>query len=280
MYEFAMSYFRKKNEKATSSILQFLQSHPLHETHSLGKRRKCDVPVIDGFRMPSEDTEVNRSKRAMLSLVLLKSFRTLESLIGVADANNEDAWISAFETWKMTRSSSVEALMENMEDFYRGSKRAADQARTATMPPTDQRIDTEVGDISSDDNDDLTGEGDANMYSEECHDDGDFDMTSLWDDEENSNVVLDSSSLHPAACPTSASPAGNAATILEIFNTHGLLNSAASALARILLPNWPPENIPPLDTMKQWVSSASADNHVISQSLPFLLREILRLWSF
>jgi hypothetical protein len=38
------------------------------------------------------------------------------------------------------------------------------------MPPTDQRIDTEVGDISSDDNNDLTGECDANMYSEECHD--------------------------------------------------------------------------------------------------------------
>jgi spore coat polysaccharide biosynthesis predicted glycosyltransferase SpsG len=110
MYEYAMSYFRKKNEKAISSILQFLQSHPLHETHSLGKQRKCDVPIIDGFRMPSEDTEVNRSKRVMLSLVLLKSFRTLKSLIGVADVNNEAAWISAFETWKMTRSGLLERL--------------------------------------------------------------------------------------------------------------------------------------------------------------------------
>ncbi|KAE9166155.1 hypothetical protein PF004_g29258 [Phytophthora fragariae] len=74
----------------------------------------------------------------MLSLVLFKPFRTLESLIGVVDASDEDAWVNAFETWKMTRSSFVEALMENMEDFYRGSKRAADQAKAATVPSNGQ----------------------------------------------------------------------------------------------------------------------------------------------
>jgi len=67
----------------------------------------------------------------------------------------------------------VGALMKNMEDFYRGSNRAVDQARAATMPPTDQRIDTEIGNSSSD----------ANMYSH-GHDDGYFDMTSMWEDEE------------------------------------------------------------------------------------------------
>ncbi|KAE8978541.1 hypothetical protein PF011_g23198 [Phytophthora fragariae] len=182
----------------------------------------------------------------MLSLVLFKPFRTLESLIGVVDASDEQAWVNAFETWKMTRSSFVVAIMENMEDFYRGSKRAADQAKAATVPSNGQQSDTEGDDTSSDDSDNLAGEGDADLYCEGCHDDDDFDMTSLWEDNENRNVILDSSSLHPAACPTSASPDGNAATILAIFNTHGLLNGAASALASNLSPDWPLENVPPL----------------------------------
>jgi hypothetical protein len=108
-----MWYFRKKDEHALSSNLPFKAPHPLHRTHSIGKRHKEAVPVVQGCRVPFLDENSPDEvlhKHAILSLVLFKPFRSLSDLIGASTVAGEQ-WINAFKEREPTRSDFVRMIM-------------------------------------------------------------------------------------------------------------------------------------------------------------------------
>jgi hypothetical protein len=131
IYEFSMKYFRKKDEGASDSKFGFLSGHPLHRTHSLGQRFQDVVPVIRGYRLPyvtSESSMEFQYKRAILSLVLFKPFRSIVDLIGDGTVCDE-VWLEAFDRWEPTRSDFVKSIMNNMSDYYSGLNHAKKQIK-------------------------------------------------------------------------------------------------------------------------------------------------------
>jgi len=270
LYEFTMWYFKKKNDNATASKLQFLEGHPLRETHSLGKRHDDAVPVINGFRMPSSDNEADSElvfKRAVLALVLFKPFRTLDELIGVADAEDKDAWLSTFNDWKSKRSKFVETIMENMQDYYQGARMAEMQSRSAAEAARTTTANDRVHDEGEESGDDLFSDSEGNdewdMMVQYPADEG---FVSMWDDE--GDTILDSSSLHPASCPTSATPDAKTAQLIDIFQKHEILRSAADATVRKCDTRWREEQLPSVVEMKKWVLDAETDNPILLAAAP------------
>ncbi|KAG6963146.1 hypothetical protein JG687_00006738 [Phytophthora cactorum] len=97
-------------------LLPFKTSDPLHRSHSLGKRYKKVVPVIQGFGLPFVTDNSPRAilyKRAILSLVLFKPFRILTDLIDTG-VDCEDQWLDSHSRWKRTRS---EFYCQNHETY-------------------------------------------------------------------------------------------------------------------------------------------------------------------
>jgi hypothetical protein len=226
LYEFTMWYFRKKSEKSVSSQLSFLEQHPLHESHCLGKRYTDAVPVIQGFRMPSSEGDSQSKsacKRAVLSLVLFKPFRNLEDIVGISDDVDEEAWLHAFAVWSERRSKFAEMIMNNMQDYYSGVQKAASQSAAHAANQSNSGSD----DASSDENDDVDRDDvmDPSCGTEEYQ--VDENMLDVWENGANSDVILESSSLNPAACPSSAIPEGKTACMLTTFQEFGLLSGAA-----------------------------------------------------
>ncbi|KAG3126230.1 hypothetical protein PI126_g22416 [Phytophthora idaei] len=219
LYEFTMWYFKKKSDSATSSTLRFLVDNPLCNTHRLGKRYVEVVPVIQGFMMPSVDCEPGSQsavKRVVLSLLLFEPFRTLD-LIGISQFENEDAWMNTFETWKKTRSNFVEGIMNNMQDYYRGLQKVEEQHKAASEASSGYPNETNGSDGSRDRGDDILRDEYIDGHCDEVEDGStDEQFPTIWEEDE-SDIILESLSLNPAVCPTSAAPTGKAASIIDVF---------------------------------------------------------------
>jgi hypothetical protein len=233
VYEFAMRYYRKKSRSTGKSALPFKAPHPLHRTHSLGKRQQEAVPVLQGFRVPyvaDHSSKSIRCKRAILSLVLFKHFRSLEDLIGSVTPSN-DCWLEAFSPWETTRSDFVTTIMHHIDDYYCGVERAkarvdamSDQLETHTAPGVvDGCSDSDQDD--SDECDSLFGAGDFDDDEEdamETHGGSCADLINPWQLlNSSSRTFPDTQTLNPLLCPTSAKPDARVARILGVFKHMG-----------------------------------------------------------
>jgi hypothetical protein len=271
VYEFAMRYYRKKSRSTGKSALPFKAPHPLHRTHSLGKRQQEAVPVLQGFRVPyvaDHSSESIRCKRAILSLVLFKHFRSLEDLIGSVTPSN-DCWLEAFSSWETTRSDFVTTIMHHIDDYYCGVERAkaridamSDQLETHTAPGVvDGCSDSDQDD--SDECDSLFGAGDFDDDEEdamETHGGSCADLINPWQLlNSSSRTFPDTQTLNPLLCPTSAKPDARVARILGVFKAHGLLHSNALATVKKRGKLIPQERMPPVQAMRKWVQDTGTD---------------------
>ncbi|KAG6956749.1 hypothetical protein JG688_00011287 [Phytophthora aleatoria] len=129
VYEFAMRYFRKRDPRNSSSSMKFRPKHPLFDCHSLGQRNTDMVPIIHGYRLPYIDSESSaelQCKRAVLSHVRFKPFRSITDLIG-ARSWSDESWLKAYAEWEGTRNQFVRTIMNNMNDYYYGLRHAPTQ---------------------------------------------------------------------------------------------------------------------------------------------------------
>jgi hypothetical protein len=228
VYEFAMKYFRKKAGAAQTARLRFRSEHPLHRTHSLGKRYEEVVPVIQGIRLPFVDQnspEDVRYKHAILSLVLFKPFPQLADLIGSTDSSGEQ-WLHAFTNWERSRSEFVKTIMNHINDYYCGVEHVNLQADRAEDSQLRGAADEEAVEDSCSDDDSLFSAID--FYDD---DDDDCNDTAAFPDpwienNDGCNAVLDSQSLHPSTCPTAATPDNRIARILDVFKVHQVVLKA------------------------------------------------------
>jgi hypothetical protein len=263
IYEFAMKFFRKKDAHALTATYPFKPPHPLQHSHSLGKRLKEVVPVIQGFRLPFVtdcSPKAIRYKRAILSLVLFKSFRTLADLIGSA-GDCEDQWLDSYEEWKSTCSDFVTTIMCHIDDYYCGEGLA--KARTADeMNETDLRsgVNNMCASEASDDSD----SDDSLFDGYDCEDDVDA-ATSIddkfvdpWD--VVAKTIVDAETLDPSVCPTSAPPGSRTACILQLFKTHSMLERSALHTLEHLQQSSLQNHLPTVDDMRKWVQDTDTDN--------------------
>jgi hypothetical protein len=272
LYEFTMRYFRRKSEGITTSRLTFIDGHPLHSTHCLGMRHEGSVPVIRGFRMPNSDdgdaSLERRCKYAVISLVLFKPFHLLDDLIGPSEGSDEQAWLGSFEQWKPQRSIFVEDLMNNMDDYYSGLQKVNAKREKEREAEGKRNPDGSYGASSDQSDDELYHANDIDDF--DCsggvmeEEEGDKALIRMWDLEGDSNFVLDSSSLDPAACPTSVVPDSKVAHIVHIFRNRGILANVAEKTARDAVMEWPTAGLPSINAMKKWFKDADTDNALLT----------------
>jgi hypothetical protein len=237
--------------------------------HALGKRHEEVVPVIHGFRVPTtglDSSQEKLCKRAVLSLVLFHPFRRLDDLIGVAEPSDHAAWLNAFTTWKSTRTTFVETIMDNMDDFYSGVDSSRRQGSEKPVADVDPRVsDHDSGSASEDD--DLFREDDFDVVGgdtvpEDCA--MDEHLHDVWDFEADDDAILDISSLDPASCPTSPLPDRQIMPMLDLFKQHSILHHAVKQTATVgastdsLI-----HNLPSIASMKKWVRDGHSDNAIL-----------------
>ncbi|GMF28885.1 unnamed protein product [Phytophthora lilii] len=223
LYEFTVWYFRKKHEGAVNSYLYFIDGHPLHKSHCLGKRYEEAVPVLQSFRLPQNEGNALNEKRCkyvVLALVLFKPFRCLNDLVGDSESSDQETWENCFERWKPQRSKFVKEIINNMNDFYSGVERAKAARDEALTPPS--KTGKEDSDAStsgeSDDDDGLFSAEDFDFDDTIVEEDADSNnLCNLWDTDEDTNTILESSALDPASCLTSAAPDESVAQMIDIF---------------------------------------------------------------
>jgi len=249
-----MWYFRKKDEHALSSNLPFKAPHPLHRTHSIDKRRKEAVPVVQGFRVPFLDEnspDEVRHKHAILSLVLFKPFRSLSDLICASTVAGE-----AFKEWEPTRSDFARMIMSHIDDYNCGVYRAKYQSEDTKAAHSGC---AGVDESSSDDDSLFSGDEFDGEEDELASFEDDEDFINPWLEVEiEDGVPLDSQGLHPTICPTAATPDGRVARILDVFRSHRmLLGSAQSTIAH--QHSAVRDNFPSIPDMRKWVQNANTD---------------------
>ncbi|KAG2825844.1 hypothetical protein PC116_g13002 [Phytophthora cactorum] len=91
-------------------------------------------------------------------------------------------------------------------------------------------------------------------------DEGDRNLLSLWEIDEDTDVVVECASFNPAVCPTSAAPDKRIAPVIGIFQNRGILCNAAEKLANDTIVEWPTSDLPRIDLFKKWVKYADTDN--------------------
>ncbi|ETL38744.1 hypothetical protein L916_09746, partial [Phytophthora nicotianae] len=199
LYEFTMWYFQRKTGNYRTAKLNFRESHPLYKSHCLGKRHIDVVPVIQGFRMPSSQNDNSNlaCKRAVLSLILFKPFRSLADLIGESvDCADAMVWQSALDVWLPTRSTFVETIMINMQDYYIGQQRAkAESAAHAEAAVINHREgDVEADEDGNNDSDEIYGDNavDQDYILNDDDMSVDEDMMNIRENGGGDAVVLDS----------------------------------------------------------------------------------------
>jgi len=208
LYQFKMRYFRKKCEAMPSSTLPFLSKHPLSDTHCLEERYDEVVPIVQGFRLPNAEANASlqqKCKMSVLSLLLFKPFRGLENLVGDSDCSDDQVWIDRFEQWEPTRSEFVEEIINNMNDFYSGQEKVKAQRESTLLAQEAGQADNRD---TGDDDDMFDGDGDSydafeGVLQEEA---SDRHLLQMWEIDAATDVTLASSSVDPAACPTSVAP--------------------------------------------------------------------------
>lgn len=90
----------------------------------------------------------------------------------------------------------------------------------------------------------------------------DDEYTGMWGDEGDSDDVLESTSLHPAARPTSVAPDSKVAHIIDVFEKYGMLQSISQAIRDTTRPEWRPEDVPSVVFLKKWVRDGNTDNPI------------------
>jgi hypothetical protein len=264
VYEFAMRYFRKKDHQFFTPNRPFKIAHPLHLTHSLGKRHEQVVPVIQGFRIPyvaDKSSDETRCKRAILSLVLFKPFQSLVDLIGSSNPST-NGWIDSYAEWQHTRSEFVKSIMDHIDDYYCGADRAkahADQMATNVSV-------AEAGsDLDGDSESDRNNKSDDELFGEEDFDgDDEVSATESFVNpwlviDGNDDAPLDAQSLHPAQCPSSAAPDTRVASILDVFKTNQMLEGSALITASTQQNTQLNVDFPSVATMRKWVQDDDTD---------------------
>ncbi|GMF12526.1 unnamed protein product [Phytophthora lilii] len=253
LYEFTVWYFRKKHEGAVNSYLYFLDGHPFHKSHCLGKRYEEVVPVLQSFRLPQNEGNALNEKRwkyVVLALVLFKPFRCLNDLIGDSESSDQ-------ETWKIALSGGNQ----------RGAT-ARDEAVTPPSKPGKEEFDAGTsGD--SDDDDGLFPAEDFDFDDTIVEEDAvSNNLCNLWDTVEDTNTILERSVLDRASCSTSAAPDESVAQMIDIFRGRGMLDYAARKLVESEINQDGVLDLPSVDLMKKWVKDASTDNALLAPNIP------------
>jgi len=142
---------------------------------------------------------------SVLSLLLFKPFRGLENLVGDSDCSDDQVWIDRFEQWEPTRSEFVEEIINNMNDFYSGQEKVKAQRESTLLAQEAGQADNRD---TGDDDDMFDGDGDSydafeGVLQEEA---SDRHLLQMWEIDAATDVTLASSSVDPAACPTSVAP--------------------------------------------------------------------------
>ncbi|OWZ15365.1 hypothetical protein PHMEG_00011005 [Phytophthora megakarya] len=141
LYEFVMTCFRRKQSGSTATLDSVLTGHPLYSTHCIGRHQYKAVPVI---------TVELVAKRTQFALVLFKPFRNVLDV--VRDPESECAWSDAYlPAWsdvnlqsENTRTGFVREIMTNMDDYYRTSKQAQEDEKSANIELDHERSSDEL----------------------------------------------------------------------------------------------------------------------------------------
>jgi len=152
-----------------------------------------------------------------LSLVLFIPFRNLEDPVGISDDVDKEAWLHAFSICSETRSKFAEMIMNNMQDYYNGVQKAASQSAAHAATVDVNQSNRESDDASINENDDVDHDDvmDPSCGTEEYQ--VDENMLDVWENGDNSDVILECSALNPAACTSSAISEGKTACMLTTF---------------------------------------------------------------
>jgi hypothetical protein len=255
-----MKYFRKQSSEPQLTRFPFQNGHPLSKTHCLGVRDSEYIPMISGYRVPgivSESTEDDRLKHAIGALVLFKCFRSLTDLTG---APNPTAitWTNVYNEWEGQRSAFVIEIMGNMHDFTFGRSKAAATAVSHQFGrATEDAEDTQSTGSNIDDSDDELFSDDD--YFDSTGPDG-VGMDDIWDFDDESEDILDSSKLHPAICPSCSVGSGHTQNVVAAFADCRILDAVASRTAGLISELNYDVEFPTLSAMKKWVRDSTIDN--------------------
>jgi hypothetical protein len=260
LYQFCMKHFRRKRTKATNNDVLFHSDHPLFKTSCLGIRSRDLVPVVLGPRMPyvNEDSpDEAKVLRARIALILFKPFRTLQDLV-LSAAPTETDWIQVYTLWEKQRGPFEKTIMANMDDYFLGREKAADQRCWEATEETAQ----------SDSDEDFDDTAAVHSFTDAIFaDDGNtIDIYESNDDTVGDGDPADTLTLNPAYYPAIPEASKHAKNSIQSIAASGMLCNSASHTAATFarlhgfrMHGGPTSRFPQPAFLKQWVKDSSTD---------------------
>ncbi|OWZ14866.1 LOW QUALITY PROTEIN: hypothetical protein PHMEG_00011577 [Phytophthora megakarya] len=212
--------------------------------------------------MPNTVGEASTKKKckyAMFVLVLFKSFQDLDDLIGCAECLDEQRWIDTYEQWIPQCSELTRAFMDNMADYYSGFA-TAKLRREAAVAAKQGDFNVDYDDTSTDDNDDLFVADDLDGVDALKEDEESRRLLQTWELEGGPDTILESSTLHPAACPTSSNPDRKIAYMMDLFKSREMVRGVAENLTLGPHSTLPTSVLPPIPSTRKWITDFHTDN--------------------
>ena len=256
IYEFYTLYYITKRTATTPPERCFQIGHPLASTHALSKRRKANIPVINGPRLPHyatiatdhDSNELEYEEYSKIALVLFKPFRTSTDLL-ISTDGVETTWHTSYKSWFTSSpqnggcSSFCHQIINNMQDYHYGCRLAQQAAREkkeqlqkenedidATFAEDEIRARPE--DYDEDDIDQINqNEQNLENYASDFIDD-----SHLWvntNNEIDEIVVANANDLHPLRFPSNAAIPVALENRLDSIADHDLLRGAAKSTTSI-----------------------------------------------